>query len=333
MLRPPVELLYAALAVLAGLVALVYGADRFVLGAATLANNFGVSPLLVGVLVVGLGTSAPEILVSTVASVQDSGGMAVGNAVGSNISNIGLVLGVTALIAPIDLRRNVVRRELPLLLVVTGGVLAVLFDAQLGSIDGVVLLIAFALYVIRMLRVGGVGSAEDPAGEPTRDGSEAGAEPIGTGAAIGWFLLGLVLLLGGSRGVVWGASTIATHFGLSDLVIGLTVVAIGTSLPELAASVTSAIKGHHELAVGNVIGSNTFNLLAVLPIPGLLGPEALEREVVTRDYVVMASLTVLLFIMAKGFRPNGRINRLEGLVLLLCFVGYMTWIGIHAAGG
>ena len=135
-----------------------------------------------------------------------------------------------------------------------------------------------------------------------------------------------------SRSANSGASTIASYYGLSDLVIGLTVVAIGTSLPELAASVTSALKGHHELAVGNVIGSNTFNLLAVLPIPGLLGPEALEREVVTRDYVVMASLTVLLFVMAKGFRPDGRINRLEGLALVLCFVGYMTWIGVHASG-
>lgn len=332
MLRPPVELLYAALAVVAGLAALVYGADRFVLGAAALATNFGVSPLLIGVLVVGLGTSAPEILVSIVASVQDSGGMAVGNAVGSNISNIGLVLGVAALIAPIDLQRNVVRRELPLLLLVTGGVLAVLWDHELGPIDGVILVIAFVLYVIRMLRVGGVGSAEDPAGAPASDASEASAEPLGTAGAVGWLVLGLLLLLGGSRGVVWGASTIATQFGLSDFVIGLTVVAIGTSLPELAASVTSALKGHHELAVGNVIGSNTFNLLAVLPIPGLLGPEVLEGAVVTRDYAVMAGMTVLLFLMARGFRPKGRINRYEGLGLLLCFVGYMTWVGITASG-
>ncbi len=327
------ELLYAVVAVLVGLAALVYGADRFVLGAASLARNFGVSPLLIGVLVIGLGTSAPEMLVSAVAAMRGSGAMAVGNAVGSNIANIGLVLGTAALIAPIDLERNVVRIELPLLMLVTGGVLAVLYDAEVGRIDAVFLVLAFVAFVVRMLRVGGAGSVETAVAASQDEDAPATERSYGspTGKAILWLVVGLALLLAGSRGVVWGASQIATHFGLSDLVIGLTVVAIGTSLPELAASVTSAVRGHHELAVGNVIGSNTFNMLAVLPIPGFISPEAVEPEIVTRDYVVMAALTVLLFLMARGLRRDGRINRYEGGVLLLCFVGYMTWIGLQAS--
>lgn len=326
------ELIYAALAVIVGLVGLVYGADRFVLGAASIAHNFGVRPLIIGVLVIGLGTSAPELLVSTMAAFDGSGAMAVGNAIGSNISNIGLVLGVSALIAPIDLERNVVRQELPLLLLVTGGVLGVLWDAEVGRIDGVALLVVFALYVIRMMRTGSSG-AEEPASKRDPDEQAAAAGPgLTTGMATLWLIVGLLLLMGGSRGVVWGASAIASHFGLSDLVIGLTVVAIGTSLPELAASVTSAMRGHHELAVGNVIGSNTFNLLAVLPIPGLVAPDAVEPEIVTRDFAVMMGMTVLLFVFARGLRPRGRINRLEGAALLLCFVGYMTWLAVQAMG-
>lgn len=323
------ELIYAALAVVLGLVALVYGADRFVLGAATAAHRFGVSPLIVGVLVVGLGTSAPEMLVSTVASLDESGGMAVGNAIGSNISNIGLVLGTAALIAPIDLQATIVRRELPLLLLITGGVLGVLYDAEVGRIDGVVLVVAFVVYLIRTIRVGGASvSGDRPSGEAKpEEGTDEGTKVKSAGI---WLVVGLVMLLGGSRAVVWGASQIAHHFGLSDLIIGLTVVAIGTSLPELAASVTSALKGHHELAVGNVIGSNIFNLLAVLAIPGLLHPEVIDQEVVTRDYVVMAVMTVLLFVVARGLRPKGRINRWEGSLLLACFIGYMTWVGLHA---
>jgi cation:H+ antiporter len=330
-----VELFYAALAVVLGLVALVYGADRFVLGAATAAHRLGVSPLVVGVLVVGLGTSAPEMLVSAVAAYNERGGMAVGNAVGSNISNIGLVLGTAALIAPIDLRASVIRRELPILLLVTGGTLAVLYDARVSRLDGVLLLVAFVVYLVRTFRVGGASASGDPPAEesPAEEAAAGeGDEPPTTGAAAAWLVFGLALLLGGSRAVVWGASNVAQAYGVSDLVIGLTVVAIGTSLPELAASVTSAIKGHHDLAVGNVIGSNTFNLLAVLSIPGLLHPEPVDPEVVTRDYVVMGAMTVLLFLMARGFRARGRINRWEGLTLLLCFIGYMTWVGTHAAG-
>jgi cation:H+ antiporter len=320
------------LAVVAGLVGLVYGADRFVLGAASIAHNFGVRPLLIGVLVIGLGTSAPELLVSTVAAFDGSGAMAVGNAIGSNISNVGLVLGISALIKPIDMERNVVRLELPLLMLVTGGVLGVLYDAKIGRVDGVVLVVAFVVYVFRMLRTGGSGSAEPASARDPDEKPDTPGVGLTTGMAALWLLVGLGLLMGGSRAVVWGASAIASHLGLSDLVIGLTVVAIGTSLPELAASVTSALRGHHELALGNVIGSNTFNLLAVLPIPGLIAPDVIDPEVVTRDYPAMMGITVLLFVFARGLRPEGRINRWEGAALLACFVGYMTWLAIHAVG-
>lgn len=321
-------------AVVVGLTGLVFGADRFVLGAATLARRMGVSPLVVGMLIVGIGTSAPEMLVSGIAAYQGTAGMAVGNALGSNIANIGLVLGAAAIISPIETQRTIYRTELPILVGITLlGYVLIVFDGRLGRIDALILLGTLGLVVYRMFRIGGSGSAEaaaQPAAEPPATEDEPRHGEMSTGAAVTWLVFGLVLLLICSRGVVWGATEIATFFEVSDLVIGLTVVAIGTSLPELAAAVAAAFRGEHDLAVGNVIGSNTFNLLTVLPVPGLVRPAAVEQAVLVRDYPVMGAFTLVLWAAAFGVRATGKIQRWEGAVLLLAFFGYMTYIGLQS---
>lgn len=303
-----------ALAVFFGLVSLVAGADRFVNGASAVATRLGMSPLLVGMLVVGVGTSSPEMLVSATAALDGNGGIAVGNALGSNISNIGLVLGITALVAPIPLEREMIRREFPILLLVCVAGLALFMDGDLDAVDGVGLVVTFALVMFRMLRAAGAGT-----GEPKPEG---GSNLV---LSIFWLIVGLALLMGGSKAIVWGASEIASSMGVSDLVIGLTIVAIGTSLPELAASFAAAMRREHALAVGNVIGSNIFNLVAVLPFPAFLDPGTVDEAVWTRDYPVMLGFTVVLVLFAWiGAHRSGRLGRLPGLVLLLAFAGYMA---------
>lgn len=332
--------LLAALAVVLGLIGLVIGADRFVHGATNLAQRLGVSPLLVGMLIVGLGTSAPEMLVSATAALDGAGGLALGNAVGSNITNIGLVLGVAAVIAPLDLDRSVVRRELPVLLGITVLVGLLLLDGELDRLDGAALITLLVLFLFRALRLGRRNGDEQPDAATDADAAAAATEaddaakdpPLGFGAATLWLLLGLGLLVGSSRGVVWGASTIASALGVSDLIIGLTVVAIGTSLPELAASVASAIKGEHALAMGNVLGSNAFNLLAVLPFPALIDPGPIDGALLIRDYSVMTGLTVLLLVFGVGLFRNSRISRVEGGMLALVYVGYVVVLALSATG-
>jgi cation:H+ antiporter len=310
-----------AIAVVVGLAGLVFGADRFVYGASAIARRLGVSPLLVGMLIVGLGTSAPEMLVSATAALDGTGGIALGNAVGSNIANIGLVLGVAALIKPIEMHRDVVRRELPVVLLITGLVAVLLIDGSLTVRDGAVLVLLLVLFLVRAIKTG----------RDAEDEEDTSKEPlVGYGRAAVWTILGLVILVGSSRGVVWGASTIARSLGVSDLIIGLTIVAIGTSLPELAASIASALKGQHAMAIGNVLGSNVFNLLAVLPFPAFLDPGELDPGLLERDYAVMAGLTVLLLLFAVG--PRARINRVEGAVFLLVFVGYLALLVLSAMG-
>ena len=306
-----------------GLVGLVFGADRFVYGASNLARRMGVSPLLVGMLIVGLGTSAPEMLVSATAAIEGSGGIALGNAVGSNITNIGLVLGVTALISPIVLHRDVVRREFPVLLGITAFVGLLLWDRVLSPLDGGLLLLMLVAFLVRTINSGRAAEEVEDADKSTL---------VGYKRALLWLFIGLTLLIASSRGVVWGAETIATALGVSDLIIGLTIVAIGTSLPELAASAASAFRGEHAMAIGNVLGSNVFNLLAVMPFPALLDPGEFEPALLQRDYLVMAVLTVLLILFALGARKNGRINRVEGGVFVLCYASYVAWLVLTAAG-
>jgi cation:H+ antiporter len=319
-----VGLALPALVVVLGLAGLVFGADRFVFGASSLARRLGVSPLLVGMLIIGLGTSAPEMLVSATAALEGKGGIALGNAVGSNITNIGLVLGVSAVIKPIELHRDVVRRELPVVLVITALVAVLIVDGSLTPLDGCVLVGLLAVFLFRTIRTGRAAEDEDDKDKET---------PVGYGRAGLWLAVGLALLVASSRAVVWGGSTIATALGVSDLIVGLTIVAIGTSLPELAASAASAFRGEHAMAIGNVLGSNVFNLLAVLPFPALLDPGPTEAGLLERDYVVMGGLTLLLMIFAIGLGSKpGRINRVEGGVFTLLYAGYVTVLVLSALG-
>jgi len=310
----------ALLAILAGFALLIWGADRFVAGAAAIAGNLGVSVLIIGLTIVGLGTSAPEILVSSIAAWEGNPGLAIGNALGSNIANIGLILGLTALIAPIRIQSHMLKKELPILLAITLIALALMWDGVLGRLDGVALLAGLVLVIFWLVRQG-LESRRDPLL------SELDAEVparIDMGHAVMWFLIGLMVLLVSSRMLVWGAVSIAHALGISDVVIGLTIVALGTSLPELAASIMSIVKGEHDLAIGNVVGSNMFNLLAVLGMPGIIRPGKFPAEILSRDYPVMIGLTLLMFIMAYGLRGAGHINRYEGAILLIVYLGYMA---------
>ncbi|MCF6336952.1 MAG: calcium/sodium antiporter [Gammaproteobacteria bacterium] len=328
------------LAVAGGLVFLVWSAERFVHGAAGLARNLGVSPLIIGMTIMGFGTSAPEMLVSGMAASSGNPGMGIGNALGSNIANIALVLGATALIMPLTVDSGILRREFPVLFAATLLAGALMLDGELGVLDGTILLGSTALLIFWMIWLG-KRSQSAPSGAPatasladplTGEFEREVPTSLSTGQAVFWAVLGLVALVLSSRLLVWGAVGIAQDLGVSDLVIGLTIIAIGTSLPELAASVMSALKGEDDMAVGNIIGSNMFNLLAVLALPGLIAPSVLEPAVLQRDFPVVLGLTFVLFLMAYGFRGPGRINRLEGGLLLACFVGYMTWLGMTGLG-
>lgn len=318
------------LAIAGGFVFLVWGADRFVVGAAATARNLGVSPLIIGLTIVGFGTSAPEMLVSGVAAWQGNPGLAVGNAIGSNITNIALILGLTALITPLAVNSRMLKRELPILSVAMLAGLVLLVDGDLSRLDGALLLLGLLAMVIWMVRAGLKDRDSDPLGAEFSDEIPT---DMPMGRALFWVGVGLLVLLLSSRLLVWGAVEIAQALGVSDLVIGLTIVALGTSLPELAASVVSALKGEPDIAIGNVIGSNLFNLLAVLGIPGLLSPLLIDNAVLTRDYPIMIGLTLAFFLMAYGFRGPGRINRLEGVLLLVCYAGYQTLLYFSIRGG
>jgi cation:H+ antiporter len=310
------------LAIAGGFALLTWSADRFVVGASAIAFNLKVSPLIIGLTIVSIGTSAPEILVSATAAWQGNSGLAVGNALGSNIINTALILGITALIVPLNVHSSIVKRELPVLLLVMVVVLLLLLDGTLGRLDGILLLTGMAVMLLWMVHLGRTKQTPpDPMSE-----EYAGGIPnnLGMSRAIFWLIVGGLCLLGSSRMLVWGAVSVAQTMGISDLVIGLTIVALGTSLPELAASVMSVIRHEPDIALGNIIGSNIFNLLAVLGLPGVINPVSIDSAVLTRDYPVLMGLTLALFVMAYGFRGPGRINRIEGAILVLAFCAYQT---------
>ncbi len=325
-----IPLLAPILAVIGGFVLLVAGADRFVIGAAATARNLGISPMIIGLTIVGFGTSAPEILVSGMAALQGNPGLAIGNALGSNIANIALILGFTAMVAPLDVHSDTLRREFPILLatVLFAGVL--MADGELSRLDGTLLLSGLCLMLYWLVSLGMRMRRTDPM---SREIAAEVPEGMRLGGALGWFALGLIVLLAGSRILVWGAVEIAVAMGVSDLVIGLTIVAIGTSLPELAASVVSALRREHDIAVGNIIGSNMFNLLAVLALPGVISPGPFPGEVLERDLPVMTVLTLVLFATAYGFGGHGRINRMEGAALFASFCAYQLVLYLGAGAG
>ncbi|GGX79970.1 sodium:calcium antiporter [Litchfieldella qijiaojingensis] len=313
-------------AIVVGLILLVWSAERFVEGAAATARHLGLSPLLIGMLVIGFGTSAPELTVSALAAGQGNPGLALGNAYGSNIANIGLILGVVALISPLAVHSQVLRQELPLLGAVTLLAAWQVRDGTIGAFEAGVLLLVLAVFIgFSIWRARQAGAGEDPLASETVESLDV--KPMPFMRSIVFTLIGLVLLIASSRILVWGAVGIAQRFGVSDLIIGLTVVAVGTSLPELASSISALRRREHDLVLGNVVGSNLFNTLAVVGLAGIIHPIGVGSEVIARDWPVMAVMTLLMAVFALGWRGRqGRINRLEGGVLLLLFVSYTTYL-------
>ncbi len=323
-------MLWPGIALVAGMVLLIFSADKFVDGAAVTAKYFGLPPILIGILVIGFGSSMPEMVISGIAAGQGNPGLALGNALGSNISNIALILGVTAIISPIVTGSTVLKRELPLLMFVTA-VMALLFyyDGVLDRIDALILMVTF-LFVMGWSIYAGVTTPDDQFGEMVEIELQ---DSMPIRRALIYLVVGLVMLVISSRIMVWGGVEIATELGISDLVIGLTIVAIGTSLPELASCIAAVRKNEHDLALGNVIGSNMFNTSIVIGVTGLLSPTTVDPDILNRDIPVLIILTIILFMMCYGFRSEGpgRINRWEGVLLLMAYVGYITLITVTAA--
>jgi len=311
-------------AIIVGLALLIWSADKFVEGAAAMARLLGVSIMIIGITIVGFGTSAPEIVVSIIAVLDDTPDLAIGNALGSNIANIGLILGVTAILVPIPVAARLFKTEYPLLLLATVIMAWSLYDLSLDIVDGFALLGLLILSLMHLIRE----HRRHPA-EYAREmhESEEMVHEMKMPAAIGWLVLGLLVLVGSSKLLVWGASGIASSLGVSDLVIGLTIVALGTSLPELAASITSLKKGTPDLAIGNVIGSNLFNSLAVIGLPALLTDFSIDESARSRDLVVVVALTLLLLLLSRfpGAMPR-RITRIKGILLFACFVIYQLYL-------
>ena len=312
-------MLLNSIAIIAGFILLIWSADRFITGAAATARNFDVPPLIIGLTIVGFGTSAPEMMVAGFASYNGSPAMAIGNALGSNITNITLVLGVAALIAPLDVHSRIIKKELPILLFATLVAISLLRDMTLDRFDGFVLL---SLLILLMWWITRQGIRNQSVDALTDEYIEELPGKMSTSHALSWLIVGLILLTISSKILVWGAVNVATDLGVSELIIGLTIIAIGTSLPELAASITGALKNEHDIAIGNVVGSNLFNTLGVLAIPGLIKPSPLAEGILERDMPIVFIITIVLFIMAYGFRAEGRINRLEGGLLLSAFIVY-----------
>jgi cation:H+ antiporter len=306
------------IALLAGLAVLVYSADKFVTGTASIARNLGVSPLLIGLTIVSVGTSAPEILVSTIASWQGNAGLAIGNALGSNIANIGLILGSTALVAPLAFHSGILKRELPVLMALSIGAYLLSLDGW-DFFDGALMLVGLITFTGWLIRTASNEKQHDLLGEEME--AEL-SENLPNKEAWLYFGFGLVGLLLSSRVLVTSAVNIAQFFGVSDVVIGLTIVAVGTSLPELAASIGSVLKGEDDLAVGNVVGSNIYNLLAVYSVPGVLAPGPVGESVLTRDFPVMLAFTGALFILGYGISKAGHISRMEGFGLVSVYTVY-----------
>lgn len=314
----------AFFAVIFGLALLVWSANRFVEGSSSAAHHFGMPSLLIGMVIVGFGTSAPEMVVSALASWQGNPGLALGNAYGSNIANIALILGLTALISPLAVHSQVLRKELPILTAITTLAAWQLWDGDITRSEALILLGIFGGLMAWTIRQGMKGKADALGMEMEQ---ELKAHPMPLNRAMVWLSVGLIFLIASTRILVWGAVEIAHGFGVSDLIIGLTIVAVGTSLPELASSIIATRKGEHDMALGNVIGSNLFNTLAVVGIAGTIHPMAVGPEVFSRDLLLMAALTLSLFIIGYDFRGNGRrITRVEGTALLAVYIGYTVYL-------
>lgn len=306
-----------------GLIALSWSADRFVYGASALARNIGVSAMVIGLTIVAMGSSAPEIVVSATASLANAPNTAVGNAIGSNITNIALVLGLTALLKPLSVSSSTVRREMPVLMAVTLLAVFFLLDAYLDWHEGIILIVLFFITIGGLTFISLTAEKSDPLQRETETEIPRG---VPTSRAIMWVIVGLIMLPFSAHFMVGSAVEIARYLGMSELVIGLTIIALGTSLPELAASVAGVLKNEDDLALGNIIGSNIFNILAVLAMPGLIAPGAIDADVASRDVYAMLIVTALLIVFSFNLRGTRRINRWEGGALILCYVAYCIYL-------
>ncbi len=308
--------------VVVGLAVLVWSADKFIDGAAATASYLGMSPLMVGMLIVGFGTSAPEMIVSAFAAINGNSGIALGNAYGSNIANIGLVLGITALLYPLSVGSRIVRREIPLLVLVLLVCLGFLYDTLLNRVESAIMLLA--IIIIMIINTFYSNDSDSLADELTSNAQEKTKTTLGK--SLLWLTIGLLLLLVSSKYLVTGAVGIAQFFGVSDLVIGLTVIAIGTSLPELASSIAAAKKGESDIVLGNIIGSCLFNALAVVGIAGIIKPLSIDKIFLYRDFSTGMMLTLLLWIFTFGIRGKLRLNKKEGGVFLLSYIAYTVYL-------
>ena len=307
-----------------GFAALVWSADRFVYGAAALAKNFGVPTLIVGLTVVAMGSSAPEMMVSASAALANKTDTAVGNAVGSNITNILLVLGITALLRPLSVSSSTLKREIPLVLLVSIATWYIFSDNYFSFFEGAALLFGFVVFIGGLIFVSlRAKNQDDPF---VSEACDEVPDNVPTKKAVFWLVVGMILLPVSSHFLVGSAVDIAKYFGLSDLVIGLTIIAIGTSLPELAASIAGVLKNEDDLALGNIVGSNIFNILAVLPLAGLINPSVIDASVANRDVLIMIGATLALIAMSLNFRGQRRINRVEGGLLIVAFMIYQGYI-------
>lgn len=315
----------AIIAILIGLAILVWSADIFIDGATALAKKLNVPSFLIGVLILGIGTSMPEMVVSVLAALEGSPDLALGNAYGSNIINIALVLGVTVLISPIIIRKGIIKRDLPLLIGITALAAWQLRDGVLSLADGIVLLImlvvVLGIQIVLSLREGNHEHEDDVIVESTNHVEQTMARGLGS------LLIGLVLLVLSSRAIVWGAIELATLWGVSELIIGLTIVAVGTSLPELVSSISAARKGEHDMALGNIIGSNIFNTLGVVGLAAIITPITANPLILSRDVLVMGVITLLLFAMCVfSYTTKRQFGRVSGATLMLFFIGYTVWL-------
>lgn len=320
-------MLTAFLAIIIGLTILVWSADRFVEGSALTARYFRVSPLLIGIVVVGFGTSAPEMVVSAISAYQGNPGIALGNAYGSNIANIALILGVTAVIKPIIVHSQILRKELPILTIVTGLAAWQLWDGEISRGDALILVAVLCSLMAWTIVRGMKTKYSALSNELERKEKQ---QTISLRRAIFLLTVGLVLLIASSRILVWGAVEIALGFGVSDLIIGLTIIAIGTSLPELAAAIAATRRNEHDIVLGNIMGSNLFNTLGVVGIAGIIHPMQVDTEVLYRDVIIMIVLTLSLFLFGYGYRGSGVINRYQGLVLITSYLGYIGYLTYNA---
>ncbi|MDQ6957935.1 MAG: calcium/sodium antiporter [Mariprofundaceae bacterium] len=318
-------MLWPVAAILTGIILLVWGAGRFIDGAASIARNLRVPPMVIGLTIVSVGTSLPEMVVAAMAALDANRDLGIGNAIGSNIANIGLVLGVTALIMPLTVKSMTLRREMPVLFLVTVFAFMLMSDGELDFIDGVMLLVGLVLMLIWIARIA-LKDRHDPL---VQEFTESIPDQMSMRQSVFWFIAGLLVLMASSRMVVWGAVEVAHALGVSDLVIGLTIVAIGTSLPELVASIVGVLKGEADLAIGNVIGSNMFNLLAVLAMPAMIYPGVFDPQALLRDFPIMLGFTIALFVLSFGLKL-GKINRFDGILLVGGFAGYLYLLFLQA---